>query len=335
MQPRAGRTQRVTRLRLNERSSVRPEPSVSYNNAMAENLFTVAALRNTAEADLIRGKLEAAGITAVLVEPPPPAAGAPPGRVQVQVSQPDFERAMQLLFPIPQIAPARKPALPMMPGWQCPKCGEQVMGPFPACWSCGTPREGSAQPESSGASPLAGPPRMPPTPPPPGELTPPPMQPRMTMPGAAAIPPMTVPNIPPAPQPVGETAARRPAMNGDHATKAAPLLPVRRPRSAEDDSLTITVPAWDPATGKSAGGRAGGSKRSPTDYDDRAARRAWWTAVGGLIFPPVLIYSMFVIVVLGLTNRPLSPRGERYFYGALALNALLLAAFFAFYSTQK
>jgi hypothetical protein len=301
---------------------------------MDENLLTVAALRTTAEADLIRGKLVAAGIAAVLVEPEQASEGAVAGRVQVQVHQPDFERAMQLLFPIPKLKSAAKPTLP---SWRCPKCGEQVMGQFPACWSCGTTREGApggpTQPvlPATGVAPLVGLPRIPP-PPTPADETAPPLEspPRITMPVAPSVPAFYPP---PMPTSAGPTV-NRPAMNGDTATKAAPLPPIRIPRTAEDDNLMIVVPAWDAAGGASAG-KSRGRKSNPTEADDRAARRAWWTAVIGVVCPPLLIYSICVLLILGLTNRPLSARGSRFFYGALTVNALIIAAFFALLGTQQ
>lgn len=310
---------------------------------MAENLLTVAALRTNVEADLIRGKLEAAGISAVLVEPEPPAEGAPPERVQVQVSQPDFERAMQLLFPIPKMKPAARPALP---GWKCPQCGEHVIGAFPTCWKCGTARPASAEGVAqagaplSGAVPLIGAPRMPPPPPmPPGPISPGPQSvPRLSIPEgeapkiaasaspastesvAAAVPTLNVPPIAP--------AAPKPGMNGESSPRFAPLARMPRTRTLEDEAMKIVVPAWDPATGKGASGASGARQRSATEADDRAARRAWWTAVIGIICPPLLLYSITVVLILGLTNRPLSARGSRFFYGALAINALIIAAFF-------
>lgn len=307
---------------------------------MAENLLTVAALRTNVEADLIRGKLEAAGISAVLVEPEPPAEGAPPGRVQVQVTQPDFERAMQLLFPIPKMKPAARPALP---GWKCPQCGEHVIGAFPTCWKCGTARptspEGAQPTPISAPAPFAGVPRMPAPPPmPPGPIAPGPQSvPRLSMPEgeapktvasaspastesvAAAVPALNVPPIAP--------AAPKPGMNGESSPRFAPLARMPRTRTLEDEAMKIVVPAWDPATGKGVAG-ASTRQRSATEADDRAARRAWWTAVIGIICPPLLLYSITVVLILGLTNRPLSARGSRFFYGALAINALIIAAFF-------
>ena len=77
------------------------------------------------------------------------------------------------------------------------------------------------------------------------------------------------------------------------------------------------------------------SRKPPTDADDRAARRAWWTAVIGIVCWPLLIYSIGVVLLLGLTGRQLSPRGTRFFYGALAVNALIFAVAFAWLGMHR
>jgi hypothetical protein len=301
---------------------------------MAENLLTVAALRTVVEADLIRGKLESAGITAVLLEPEKTAEGTPAGRVQVQVGPSDFERAMQLLFPIPQAKPAAKTD---KPPWNCPKCGEQVMDPFPACWSCGTPREGASQSSAT----QGGPPGISM---PAAGLTTPASLPRMPIP-SMPIPSMPVPPSgaaplsvsprisPPAPPLARGLPPSGSARNGESRSKGISLPPLRPVRTAEDESLKIIVPPWDGA--KASSGRSGGKSTNPTEADDRAARRAWWAAVIGLALWPVLRYSIGIVLVLGLSNRPLSSRGNRFFYGALAINALFIAAAFILLGTRQ
>jgi hypothetical protein len=320
---------------------------------MAENLLTVAALRTVVEADLIRGKLESAGITAVLLEPEKTAEGTPAGRVQVQVGPSDFERAMQLLFPIPQAKPAAKTD---KPPWNCPKCGEQVMDPFPACWSCGTPREGTSQSSATQGGPpgismpaagLTTPaslPRMPiPTPIPSMPIPSMPIPsmpipsmpiPSMPVPPSAAAPLPVSPRIsPPAPPLARGLPPSGSTRNGESRSKGLSLPPLRPVRTAEDESLKITVPPWDGA--KASSGRSGGKSTNPTEADDRAARRAWWAAVIGLALWPVLLYSIGIVLVLGLSNRPLSSRGNRFFYGALAINALFIAAAFILLGTRQ
>jgi hypothetical protein len=321
---------------------------------MSDQLLTVAALRTTVEAELIRGKLETAGIASVLLEPEAQPEGAAAARVQVQVSPPDFEKAMQLLFPIPQRA---RPAKIDRPNWKCPKCGEQVMAQFPACWKCGTTREGTPPPSisfpsasaagtappsglpplSPGAAPSAARP-VPQLPPRPPALNPavnapasPPLHapPRISMPASGAPSPLEIPPIPPV---TAAAEASRPATNGESPPLKPATLPAGRTRTAEEDGLSIVVPAWDAATGKKGRSTAG---KSPTDADDRAARRAWWTAVLGIVCPPVLIYSISVVLLLGLTGRALSSRGSRFFYGALVLNAAIIAAAFAWMGMHR
>lgn len=305
---------------------------------MSENLLTVAALRTAVEAEMIRGKLEAAGIGAVLFEPEKAAEGPPTARVQVQVGPSDFERAMQLLFPIPKARPAAPSAKAEQPPWKCQKCGEQVLAQFTACWSCGVAREG-------GPAPAAVQPTMPAASAGPHRAPPPPLAPRAAA-GGLALPPETIPRIslPASPSPPhelrlppplgGAPSTSKPAMNGDSSKAGA--LPTLRRRTADDDALKIVIPAWDAAASKTRGA-AGQStaKKAASDADDRAARRAWWTAVVGILLPPLLIYSMGVVLILGLTNRPLSERGNRFFFGALAVNALVIAALFGWLGMRQ
>jgi hypothetical protein len=313
---------------------------------MADNLLTVAALRTAVEAELIRGKLEAAGIVAVLFEPDKPAEGAPPARIQVQVSPPDFERAMQLLFPISKRPVAAKPA---QPAWKCPKCGEEVLGRFPTCWKCGTARDGSPLPNTpptlAGVSITAPPvtlPTMPPPPAPPiaaaaslaGEAASSIAPPRLDTSPRHVVPESSPPNLEiPTVPPVAAAETTKPSTNGESPSKSATARNVRSLQTAEEEGLKIVVPPWDAATGKPKSERAIG-KKLPTDADDRAARRAFWTAVAGLLCPPLLIYSIVVVLLLGLTNRPLSARGSRFFYGALAVNAAIFAVAFAWLGTH-
>ena len=122
-------------------------------------------------------------------------------------------------------------------------------------------------------------------------------------------------------------------MNGESRPSSAPAHS-RLTKAAEEEGLNVIVPAWDAATQKPRGDRVG-AKKLPTDSDDRAARRAWWTAVVGVVLWPLLLYSITVVLILGLTNRPLSSRGTRFFYGALAVNAAFIAAAFAWLGMHR
>lgn len=285
--------------------------------------LTVAALPSAVEAELIRGKLTAAGIDAVLVEPT--ADEAPQrgvgGRVQVQVDAADFERAMQLLFPIPTGPRGGRAQAP--PSWKCPKCGEEVLGDFPVCWSCGTGRDGSA---------VAAPPQL--------------ITPRTTMPLPPPAAPVELAPAPAAPAVAPTLSPASLAGPGANHRRFAPappgdgvpvVLPSPVPRTATGSSdLQIVVPALGPSAATlSAAEARRRAKADPSVAYDRAARRAWWTAVIGLVVWPLLLYSAAVVLGLGLLNRPLSRRGEWFFYGALALNALAVAAVFAFLALRQ
>lgn len=97
----------------------------------------VFSTRNPAEAHLVRGLLENAGIAAV-VENDLLATGV--GEIVEElvpsvciVDDSQAEQAMQIvkdwLSDEPEAAP-----------WECPKCAEKIDGRFTACWECGTER---------------------------------------------------------------------------------------------------------------------------------------------------------------------------------------------------
>lgn len=275
--------------------------------------LTVAALPSAVEAELIRGKLTAAGIEAELIEPAADLAAqrGVGSRVQVQVAAADFERAMQLLFPVPTAPGGARRAPP--PGWKCPKCGEEVLGDFPVCWSCGTGRDG--------AQVTAPPPRA----------------------ASAPRPVLSVPTTAPPAAPTLAGVSAGPAGNHRRFGPAPPgdgvpvVLPAAVPRAATGSSdLQIVVPPLDASAIKpSAAEERRRAKSDPVIANDRAARRAWWTAVIGLVVWPLLFYSAVVVLALGLLNRPLSRRGNWFFYGALALNALAVAVVFAFLAMRQ
>lgn len=287
--------------------------------------LTVAALPSTMEAELIRGKLTAAGIEAVLVEP---AADDEPqrgvaGRVQVQVDAADFERAMQLLFPIPTFSRTVRAEPP--PSWKCAHCGEEVIGDSQVCWSCGANRDGApASPPSVAVRAVM------PSPLPAATFMAPP-----TESGPAATPAM--PTSPETPTGANHRSFK-PSPPGDGVPV---VLPSPVPRMAGDPSdLQIVVPPLDAGAMQASAAEARRrAKADPIVAYDRAARRAWWTAVIGVmglpILWPLLLYSAAVVLGLGLLNRPLSRRGARFFYGALALNALAVAAVFTFLALRQ
>lgn len=279
--------------------------------------LTVAALPNTMEAELIRGKLTAAGIDAVLIEPGAgdDAQRGVGGRVQVQVEAADFERAMQLLFPIPAMARGGRAQPP--PAWKCDKCGEEVIGDSAVCWACGASRDGA-------------------------QVAAPPTTPRASMPLPPQAPPggllPRMPDLPAGPAAPVANHRRLPMPPGDGMPVVLPA-PVS-PTDAGSSELQIVVPPLDSSAHQSSAAEARRrAKADPALANDRAARRAWWTAVIGLIGLPILwpllLYSAAVVLALGLLNRPLSRRGARFFYGALGLNALAVALVFAFLALRQ
>lgn len=97
----------------------------------------VYATRNPAEAHLVRGLLENAGIAAVvqndvlttgvgeIVEDLVPSVCI--------LDESQAEQAAEIVRDWMHAEPAASP-------WECPKCGEQIDGRFTSCWECGTER---------------------------------------------------------------------------------------------------------------------------------------------------------------------------------------------------
>lgn len=98
----------------------------------------VFVTHNLAEAHLVRGVLENAGIAAV-VQNDILYAGL--GETASEETLPkvcvvddsEAERAAEI------IADWRR-AKPDAPSWECPECGETIGGQFTACWECGAER---------------------------------------------------------------------------------------------------------------------------------------------------------------------------------------------------
>jgi hypothetical protein len=73
-------------------------------------------------------------------------------------------------------------------------------------------------------------------------------------------------------------------------------------------------------------------EEEPPDHadGDEDARRAWWAAIFGIDFCPLLLhlYSVYVLIRLGCSKRQLSPRGRRHVVYALVVDALVFALIF-------
>jgi predicted RNA-binding Zn-ribbon protein involved in translation (DUF1610 family) len=97
----------------------------------------VFATRNPAEAHLVRGLLENAGIAAVvendvLSQWVGEIVGEMLPRVCV-LDESEVERAAAIVAEWQREEPEA-------PAWECPKCGEKIGGRFTSCWECGTER---------------------------------------------------------------------------------------------------------------------------------------------------------------------------------------------------
>jgi hypothetical protein len=66
------------------------------------------------------------------------------------------------------------------------------------------------------------------------------------------------------------------------------------------------------------------------DGDEEAAR-AWRAAIFGLMFCPLLLYSVYVLICLVGSERPLSSRGRRHVVYALLVDAMVFGFLFAIF----
>ena len=123
---------------------------------MPELNSTVSVLPSSTAAQAVRGQLEAAGIESAVVEAE--------GAFRLQVSESDFTRAMQLLFPIPTAPQLAALESPGARPWKCSHCGEEVQPVSDVCWACGKTRDGAPGETAAAISPVAVPPPLAPPP---------------------------------------------------------------------------------------------------------------------------------------------------------------------------
>ncbi|MCO8121927.1 DUF2007 domain-containing protein [Stieleria sp. TO1_6] len=101
---------------------------------------TLRIVGNSAEAEILRSRLDAAGILAVVngaeVATMLSHIGSAVVRVRVEVAPEDYDRANQLLADDEQDRAQRT-------AWNCNRCGERNEPLFDFCWSCNKQREDS------------------------------------------------------------------------------------------------------------------------------------------------------------------------------------------------
>jgi len=109
---------------------------------MAENLKTLATFTTPIEADIVRNRLEAAGVQAFLGDEQSIGwlwhLGTALHGVKVLVAEADLPRALEILEEAQLPAAEGRPAQP----WSCPKCGAEVDAEMEVCWACGTTADG-------------------------------------------------------------------------------------------------------------------------------------------------------------------------------------------------
>jgi len=110
---------------------------------MAENLKTLTTFTTPFEAEIVRNRLEAAGVQAFLGDEQTVGwlwhLGIALHGVKVMVAEADLPRALEILEEVQLPAAADRPSQ----GWSCPKCGAEVDAEMEVCWACGTTADGT------------------------------------------------------------------------------------------------------------------------------------------------------------------------------------------------
>jgi hypothetical protein len=109
---------------------------------VSENLKTLATYPTPLEADLVKNRLEAAGIQTFVADEETVGwlwhLGSAMQGVKVLVAEADIPRAVKILE---DLQPPQVPEPPRRT-WSCPKCGAEVDAELEVCWACGTTAEG-------------------------------------------------------------------------------------------------------------------------------------------------------------------------------------------------
>jgi hypothetical protein len=213
---------------------------------MPELNSTVSVLPSSTAVQAVRGQLEAAGIESAVVEAD--------GAFRLQVSESDFTRAMQLLFPIPTAPQVAALEAPGAGPWKCSHCGEEVQPVSNVCWACGKARDGAPGETAPATSPIAA------TPP----LAPPPVT---APPFVAAGGPTTSPRV----------AAAHPTAAADRPAATA------KPEAKETFTAAPSTSAARDAAAADAPRRKR-SSREPTIEEPNPWREPWliglWVLIG-------------------------------------------------------
>jgi hypothetical protein len=216
---------------------------------MPELNSTVSVLPSSTAVQAVRGQLEAAGIESAVVEAD--------GSFRLQVSEDDFTRAMQLLFPIPTAPQLAALEAPGARPWKCSHCGEEVQPVSNVCWACGKARDAAPGEAAPAISPVAA---APPLAPPP--VTAPPMTPTFVAAGSPAAAP--------------HVAAAHPAVAAGRPVTTA------KPQVQETFATAPSTSAKDAASAETP--RKKRSSREPTIEEPNPWREPWliglWVLIG-------------------------------------------------------
>ena len=255
---------------------------------MSDRLVVLASFTTPVEADLVIAVLQAEGIRARISDEATTGwlwhlSGAV-GGAKVLIREEDESRAREVLI---RLEEERRAELSVgslpIAPWKCPKCGERLSEEFEVCWKCGTPFDPSAT--IAYADELGAPP------------------------------------------PDRTTAIRRAEpLQGDTWTFSSCASVVHADERSCPECGTSTEGRMNPYFTR-AGAPADPPKSVPRIAPDAEVlvTRAWRAAVIGiLLLPPLLsLYSMWILLNVGLRPDGLSPAGTRKYYGALVIKIVV------------
>jgi hypothetical protein len=255
---------------------------------MSDRLVVLASFTTPVEADLVIAVLQAEGIRARISDEATTGwlwhlSGAV-GGAKVLIREEDEPRAREVLLRLEEERRAELSEGSLPTApWVCAKCGERLSEEFEVCWKCGTAFDASTTIDDA--------------------------------------------NDPAAPRPDTPTDTRRPEpLQGGTWTCSTCAATVHADDRTCPECGTSTEGRVNPYFTR-AGAPADSPKPVPRIGPDAEVlvTRAWRAAVIGVVLlPPLLsLYSMWLLVNVGLRPEGLSPAGTRKFYGALVVNIVV------------
>jgi hypothetical protein len=275
-------------------------------------LFRAAS---SAEAHVVRGRLEAEGIDVFVSDDVAVGTlsyiGSALGGVKVNVRERDFERARDVLVSIQAETGSdtanEAPHAAPKSSWICASCGERVPWEFDVCWSCGTPAPAEKVPvaDEEGDEPVLGPP---------------PLE------GNEG----NVSSGQPASDFRDDASAMQSGLHGRRAATNCSACGVERPEKADCCPTCGAAPDGPVNPYRYTGVGEEDVVAEPSlpaatkDIEQVVARAFRASVIGVMLCPPIICtYAMCLLLFVALQNVQLTKSGNRKFYAALLINVLI------------